>query len=30
VLLVELSVGITVFSIMLAIFYALAGRRRPT
>ncbi|MGD1983877.1 MAG: DUF4040 domain-containing protein [Chromatiaceae bacterium] len=28
VLLVELGVGITVFSIILAIFYALAGRRR--
>jgi len=28
VMLVELGVGITVFSIVLAIFYALAGRRR--
>lgn len=30
VLLVELGVGITVFSIILAIFYALSGRRRGT
>jgi multicomponent Na+:H+ antiporter subunit B len=28
VLLVELGVGITVFSIVLSIFYALSGRKR--
>ena len=30
VMLVELGVGITVFSIILAIFYALSGRRRAS
>jgi multicomponent Na+:H+ antiporter subunit B len=30
VLLVELGVGITVFSIVLAIFFALSGRKRKT